>query len=711
MIGCITVLAWAVVHRGDYLVCRQFMPQLRDTTYKVFKEICPKELILEERIAESTIRIKCVGGGYSNVMFRGLEEPEKHLSLTLNGFFIDENNQVSYQAFEILQGRLRGRHLRKGILTGNPAGHDWSWKLFVEKDFKDQATKDLFFSIKAPTTENAHLSKDYIDTMLNTWSEDRIQRFIYASEDAFEGQVYADFRRDLHVVKPFRIPDDWDRHIRIDHGYRNPAAVLFFAVNREGEVFLYREFYEREWLISEIINGKKEAAFRPGIKALAKCGQDGAEIFQTAKIDPSTKNRSGRDGTSDFDEYHRHWPQKFPPLGFAKNDVQVGVERVKQYLKPHAKTGKPLLYIFENCKNTLSEIATYKYPELSPGQSDKKAEPEKPLKVNDHACLVLGTLVDTISGPKAIEEIKVGDMVLTSLGYRPVVASMSSGLKAVLSVPLSNGRILHGTADHPILTTKGKIALSGLKFSDELIMVPSWLGSYSTASFLGKSVTIIDRTAANVRTALSRCTEKFGSIISDQFQTATTFITKMATPITTRQTISNACLQGSTQANMPAGQPAPRKLLTFAKSERWQRNGIRRQMASNGIGNRLSKLQRRFFLKPIASARTALFAAKNLLPGRSWRAEPSFATPTAGPQLCGVAEVWNLAVDGVSEYFAEGVLVSNCDALRYMIVDLPDPTRPPDPVEKTKPNSIERRLSMELMKVRHPTQKDPWKDF
>ncbi len=411
LIGCITVLSWAVMYPGDYMVARQFMPELRATTYKTFLEICPKELILEHRIADAELKIRCVSGGYSTVMFRGLDEPDKHRSLNLNGFHIDEGNQVSEDAFLLLQGRLRGKHVRKGILTMNTGGHDWSWRYFVSKqDFTNDWIKEQFYNIKAPSTENHHLPEGYVASMMASWSEARIKKEILADEDSFEGQVYSEFNRSLHVIKPFRIPDDWDRHIRIDHGYRNPAAVGFYAVNREGEVYLYREFYQREWLISEIINGKKDVNFSPGIKALGKYGQESPEKFLTAKIDPSTKNRSGRDGTSDYDEYHRHWPAKWPILGFAKNDVQVGIERVKQYLKPHHKTGKPLFYVFDTCTNFLNEISTYKYPELKSGESEKKSEPEKPVKVNDHAMdqwrYMLVDLPDPTAQPEPSERTK-----------------------------------------------------------------------------------------------------------------------------------------------------------------------------------------------------------------------------------------------------------------------------------------------------------------
>lgn len=402
IIGCISILSCAVLYPGDYFIGRQFMPELRDTTYKTFLDICPKELIAEHRIAEATLRIKCANGGISNIMFRGLEEPDKHRSLNLNAFYIDEANQVSEEAFLLLQGRLRGKHLRKGFLTMNTGGHDWSWRYFVSKqDFKNDWIKGQFYNIKAPSTENYHLPDGYVQSMMASWSEDRIKREILADEDSFEGQVYSEFRRDIHVIKPFRIPDYYKRHIRIDHGYRNPAAVLFFAIGPDGEVYLYREFYEREWLINEIIKGKRQGTNNwPGIADLAKVNVEGQEEkFDTCKIDPSTKNRRGVDGLSDFDEYWAHWPKKWPILGFANRDMQVGIDRVKSYLKPHPKSGKPLFYVFDTCKNFLDEISTYKYPELKTGESEKKAEHEKPIKANDHAMDALRYMIVDLPDP------------------------------------------------------------------------------------------------------------------------------------------------------------------------------------------------------------------------------------------------------------------------------------------------------------------------
>lgn len=381
LIGCITVLSWAVLYPGDYLIARQFLPELKMTTYRTFLEICPPELIVEHRVADSLIKIKGLGDKISTIFFKQLEEPEKLRSLNLSGFYIDEANQVSEEAFMLLQGRLRGSGIRKGILTTNPKGHDWIYRWFFQKDhLKDDTIKLQYNLIKAPSTENIHLPDGYLQSVMASWDEARIQREIGGSFDAFEGQVYSDFRRDLHVVRPFRIPPNWERHIRIDHGYRNPAAVLFFAVSPDGECYCFRELYVREWLIKEIVLGNKREN-KEGLVGYVK----GSGSFKTAKIDPSTKARRGGTGESDYDEYRRHWPDSLPILQMAKNDVQVGIDRVKSYLKPDIKTNKPMLYIFETCSNLLEEITTYRFPDLRPNQQGLKSEDEKPIKVNDHA--------------------------------------------------------------------------------------------------------------------------------------------------------------------------------------------------------------------------------------------------------------------------------------------------------------------------------------
>jgi PBSX family phage terminase large subunit len=389
-IGVLTTIALAAAYPGDYLVCRQFQPELKLTTYKAFLDMCPKELILEHRVADGLIKIRCPGGKHSNVIFRGLDEPDKHRSLNLNAAYIDESSQVSEGAFLLLQSRLRGPHVRKIYMTTNPAGHDWQYNLFVKQDMlKTEAAKKQFALVQAPSTENKYLPEGYVQSMLDTYSEERIAREVMASFDAFEGAVYPEFRRDIHVIKPFDIPKSWTRVIGIDHGYRNPAAWVWGAVDQDGTIYVYREFYEKEWLIEEICNGKKDKN-APGVKALMK-----GELIDQGRIDPSTRaqrNEKNGEKVSDFVIYKDALPDDFPLL-LANNDVTAGIDRVKSYLKINPNTGKPKMYIFSNCNNVIDEMSKYRYKELSVGQSGQQNQKEEPVKHDDHAMDALRYLV------------------------------------------------------------------------------------------------------------------------------------------------------------------------------------------------------------------------------------------------------------------------------------------------------------------------------
>lgn len=399
LIGCITTLTLAVLYPGDYLVCRLFNPELRLTTYKTFLEICPKELIMEHRVADQIIKIRSQGGKVSNIIFRGLEEPDKHRSLNLNAAYIDEASQVSEEAFTLLQSRLRGAHVRKIYATTNPNGHSWLYRYWIKKDWANESARSKFLAISAPSTENIHLPDGYVEGMLQTWSEDRIKREVMGSWDAFSGQVYTEFDRSIHVVKPFKIPDEWTRFIGLDHGFRNPTAALWCAMDYDGQVYVYREFYNKEWHIDEIVKGNKR--FTPHAKGIITLSSN--EKIEGIWIDPSTKADRGKE--SDFTTYLENLPKDWS-LVPANNSVATGIDRVKSYLRVEPGNNKPKLYVFDTCSHLVEEMTQYRYEELQVGQEMNKNTKESPVKKDDHAVDALRYAI--MSRPEApkVEDLK-----------------------------------------------------------------------------------------------------------------------------------------------------------------------------------------------------------------------------------------------------------------------------------------------------------------
>jgi phage terminase large subunit len=378
LIGCITTIILAVLYPGDYLVCRLFNPELKLTTYKTFLDICPKELIVEHRVADQIVRIRSQGGKISNVIFRGLEEPDKHRSLNLNAAYIDEASQVSEEAFSLLQSRLRGAHVRKIYATTNPNGHSWLYRYWIKRDWPTEKAKKNFLHVSAPSTENVHLPADYVDNMLSSWTKERIDREVMGSWDAFAGQIYSEFSRNVHVVKPFKIPDDWTRFAGLDHGFTNPACVLWCAMDYDSNVYVYREFYHSEWIIEEICRGNKKTS-EPGIVDM-----NGKDKLEGIWIDPSTKAKRDANG-SHYDTYLEFVPKSWSLIP-ANNAVSAGIDRVKELMKPHPVTGQPRLFIFETCSNLIEEITQYKWKEKPPTAASSQNEPEEPVKKDDHSC-------------------------------------------------------------------------------------------------------------------------------------------------------------------------------------------------------------------------------------------------------------------------------------------------------------------------------------
>lgn len=390
---CTAIITQAVLYGGEYSIHRHFMPELRRTTMKTFLDMCPKELVLEVRVADAEVHLKSTKGK-AIIYFIGLDEPGKIDSMNLSGFAIDEASQTTEEALLKLQGRLRNpKGLRKGLLVGNPKGRDHVYRHFVSKLSVKPEMRHKYEMIVAPSTENVHLPDGYIEGMLGSYSKERIQRDIMGSFDSFEGMIYNEFDRSVHVVKPYDIPEGWTRLIGQDDGYTNAAASIFGAVDENGDIVIYDEVYVRETVVQDLC--KKH--INPKI---------GSQKISGMYIDPSAKakrNQAGGIAYSNFSVYLDNLPPKVP-LICANNDVSTGIDRVKTFLKVNPKTKKPRLTIFDTCTNLLEEIGEYRWAELSSNQEGQKNQKEEPRKYNDHAMDALRYLVMSRPDPSKTKD-------------------------------------------------------------------------------------------------------------------------------------------------------------------------------------------------------------------------------------------------------------------------------------------------------------------
>jgi hypothetical protein len=123
-----------------------------------------------------------------------------------------------------------------------PAGHAKAGKPLFKRRF-----------IPARLTDNPYLSEsgDY-EAMLLSLPEQQRRQLLEGDWDIKEGAAFTEFNRDIHVVEPFHIPNNWVKFRACDYGYGSFSGVLWFAVAPDEQLVVYRELYVSKVLATDL---------------------------------------------------------------------------------------------------------------------------------------------------------------------------------------------------------------------------------------------------------------------------------------------------------------------------------------------------------------------------------------------------------------------------------------------------------------------------
>jgi len=386
--GCVRAIAYSLRFAGNCgVIGRNNYPELNGTTRAVFFEILGTNadeahshpLIAYWNKTENHLRFK----NGSEVWFINTEDEsswKRIKGMNLRWFYLDQVEDIPVEAFMMLQSRINRvkSHIpQSGWVTGNPAGHNWVWKMW-KSDWGQPSHNPKFHLIESTTMENPFLGDGYVDDMLKTYPPQWVKRYLYGDWEAFFGQVYDEFSPAIHVIDPIPILDDWKSGLGMDFGINNPTAAIWFAVDYDGDVHIYDEHYESghtpEWHASRIM-----------AKGIRKNGYQ-LPIFG----DPSMMNRNLDTGKSLQSLYEEEGIHIIPGNN---QDRLIGITKIKQYLHPDKEKVNPYhpglpgarLYIHANCIHTIEEFGLYRWKQIRPGQEGNQSVPEEPVKVNDHA--------------------------------------------------------------------------------------------------------------------------------------------------------------------------------------------------------------------------------------------------------------------------------------------------------------------------------------
>ena len=163
---------------------------------------------------------------------------------------------------------------------------------------------------------------------------------------------------------------------------------------------------------------------------------------------------------------------------------------------------------------------------------------------HDDVCFTGDMLIRTINGNKPIKEIKLGDLVLTREGYKPVITIYKRKAKVITKFGIT------GTPSHPFITPSGIVEFKNLTNKSEVYV---WRNG-KLLSTMAKNITDIQNlrediseftTGNMIRTKNHQlhCTDRSGWIIMAKYRQVITSIIKMATQKITQSKIWNVFLQ------------------------------------------------------------------------------------------------------------------------------------------------------------------------
>lgn len=191
------------------------------------------------------------------LMLRNLDDPSKYLSSEFALIAVEELTMSPEQKFHLLRGRLRwtGIPHPKFIAATNPGqiGHLWVKQRWIDKKFPSEEVHlaSKYAYVPALPTDNPHLAVSYLET-LKSLPERMRKAYLEGNWDIFEGQYFTEWDKERHVVPPFPIPQIFKRFRAYDHGRANAACCLWFALDYDGRVWVYRELYVKGLDVDQI---------------------------------------------------------------------------------------------------------------------------------------------------------------------------------------------------------------------------------------------------------------------------------------------------------------------------------------------------------------------------------------------------------------------------------------------------------------------------
>ena len=344
-------------HRA--LLIRRTMPELRDLinhSQRLYSKAFPGAKWREQEKEWRFPSGAKIEFGYAENMTDAL----RYQGQSYTWIGIDELPQYhSPDIYNFLRSSLRSVDTEIPVYmraTGNPGNIGSQW---VREMFVDPAMPNFAFDINIDTPngnkvitrrfipaklqDNPYLiqTDDYY-VMLASLPEIQRKQFLDGDWDAFEDSAFPEFNKSIHVVDPFEVPKGWQKFRAADWGYSSPACVLWFAIDYDNNLWIYRELYTKK--ITADVFGRKVLELEHG------------EYVRYGVLDASTWAKRGDIGPSIAETMIQTGCRWRPSDRTPKSRISGKLEIHKRLKISDDKKKEPGLRIFSTCRNLIRTL-------------------------------------------------------------------------------------------------------------------------------------------------------------------------------------------------------------------------------------------------------------------------------------------------------------------------------------------------------------------
>jgi phage terminase large subunit len=261
------------------LLLRRTYPELADTHIeRVIQDVAVfKALGLNVEFVKSEFKLRFLDNG-SVLQFGHCEDDStvsKYLSTEYDAIYFDEAS--TFEERHYLWISSRARSTKPGVMSivrcgSNPGGTGALWlkARFIDKDYQTEGDEEYlpeeYHFIRSLLTDNPHLGDDYRKRLLALPSPALRRAYLYGEWDVFEGQEFAEWKADEHVVDTLphingvpitEIP--WIEVFRaVDWGYSENGCCGWYACLPDGRLIKFKEYVFKNTIAKKVAKTIKE---------------------------------------------------------------------------------------------------------------------------------------------------------------------------------------------------------------------------------------------------------------------------------------------------------------------------------------------------------------------------------------------------------------------------------------------------------------------